>query len=45
VAAAIKAGLCYFALTFGAGFLLGPLGSWYWCRGSARGQPNWQNCR
>jgi hypothetical protein len=21
----IKAGLCYFALTFGAGFLLGPL--------------------
>jgi hypothetical protein len=25
VAPAIKAGLCYFALTFGAGFLLGPL--------------------
>jgi hypothetical protein len=25
VAPVIKAGLCYFALTFGAGFLLGPL--------------------
>jgi hypothetical protein len=25
VVSAIKAGLCYFALTFGAGFLLGPL--------------------
>ena len=25
VTPAIKAGLCYFALTFGAGFLLGPL--------------------
>jgi hypothetical protein len=25
VAPAIRAGLCYFALTFGAGFLLGPL--------------------
>ena len=25
MAPAIKAGLCYFALTFGAGFLLGPL--------------------
>jgi hypothetical protein len=25
VAPAIKAGLCYFALTFGAGFMLGPL--------------------
>jgi hypothetical protein len=25
VAPAIKAGLCYFALTFGAGFVLGPL--------------------
>jgi hypothetical protein len=25
VAPAIKAGLCYFALTFGVGFLLGPL--------------------
>jgi hypothetical protein len=25
VAPAIKAGLCYFAMTFGAGFLLGPL--------------------
>jgi hypothetical protein len=25
VVTAIKAGLCYFALTFGAGFLLGPL--------------------
>ena len=25
MAPAVKAGLCYFALTFGAGFLLGPL--------------------
>ena len=41
----IKAGIAYFALVFGAGFVLGMIRVPFSCRALANGWPNLSKCR